>query len=311
VAVGLAPRVVTVAKDGVPHLVFCEAPARKDYRFTVVDLSPVLQSDFREVAQEAAEPLVQDQAPIAYAATDRPPESQYAVLDSAADPGSWALLQPTLLAGLKSAINYAVLADADLEKVRPSFYLIVSHLEDDVVLFGRATQPRNIPKKSMRISAVFREGVLQRVEEELILFDSNVDWIFWKDVFYIINSAQFERIFIDRERLTGQVKANLGAITQIFNIAGQDDLELRCAGNLNMAVKLQRIIDRGKYQNWTVAQLKAYAQKYQPAIQWQGSAIVFDGSPAHQWDILKLLDEAWFTGELSQDHFEATAKVEA
>ena len=163
----------------------------------------------------------------------------------------------------------------------------------------------------MRISTVFREGVLHKVDEELVLFDASIDWVYWKDTFFIINVPPFERIFLDKQRLIGRVQTNVKAITQTLSVVGQADLEARCAGNLNMAVKLQRIVDRGAYKGWTVAQLRTYTQKYQPTIQWQADAVVFDGAPAHQWDILKLLDEAWFTADLSQEHFEATSKVEA
>jgi hypothetical protein len=305
----LPARVVTVASTGEPRLIFCEPAPGGDYRFTVADLAQDLQDDFRAVATEAARSLRDGQAPIDYAATERPPESQYAVLVKSAL--GWGLLRAALVTALEAAQNYAVLPDADLEAVRPSFYCIVAHLDAEIALFGRAIQPRNVPKKSMRINTVFRNGVLHRVEEELVLFDDNIDWIYWKSSFYILNMPAFERIFLDRQRLTGQVQANVGVIAQTLTIVGQDELEVRCAGNLNMAVKLQRIIDRGAHGNWSPAQLRAYTNKYRPAIQWQGNSIVFDGSPAHQWDILKLLDEAWFAGELSQDHFEATSKVDA
>jgi hypothetical protein len=305
----LPARVAIVANTGEPRLIFCEAAPGENYRFTVADLAQDIQDDFRVVATEAARSLRDGQAPIDYAATERPAESQYAVLPKSAA-GGWGLLRPTLLTALEAALNYAVLPDADLAAVRPRFYCIVLHLDNDVALFGRAIQPRNIPKKSMRINTVFRDGVLHRVEEELVLFDENIDWIYWKNTFYILNMPGFERIFLDRQRLTGQVRANVEAIARALAIIGQAELEGRCAGNLNMAVKLRRIVDRGAHANWPPAQLRAYTSKYRPAIQWQGNAIVFDGSPAHQWDILKLLDEAWFTGELSQDHFEATSKIE-
>ena len=46
--------------------------------------------------------------------------------------------------------------------------------------------------------------------------------------------------------------------------------------------------------------MKAYSQKY-PGLrmQWSNDSLVFDGSLKNQWSILRLLDEAGFTGELS------------
>jgi hypothetical protein len=51
-------------------------------------------------------------------------------------------------------------------------------------------------------------------------------------------------------------------------------------------------------------EFKAYSQKYPGLeVQWDGDALVFDGDLKHQWSILRLLDEAGFTGELSGDPF--------
>jgi len=307
----LPSRVAEIADQGDAHLVFCERPATDEYRFTIADVSADLEAEFRTLASEVATSLREHAAPVAYAATERPPESQYAVLQQAAAPALWALMRETLVVELQHALNYAVLPDVNLETTRPLFYAIAMHHNHDVVLLGRAIQPRNVPKKSMRINAVFRQGVLHRVEEELVLLDSKVDWIYWDSAFFIVNVPNFERIFIDRQRMLGQVQPNIQAIAARLSIVGQADLEARCAGNLNMADKLQRIIDRGAYQNWTLAQLQAYTARYRPSIQGQGNAVVFDPSPAHQWDILKLLDEAWFTAELSHEPFEATSKIEA
>lgn len=55
--------------------------------------------------------------------------------------------------------------------------------------------------------------------------------------------------------------------------------------------------------------LKDYAAKYpELGVEWSGDSLVFNGSLERQWSILKLFDEAGFTGDLSGEKFEAAAK---
>jgi hypothetical protein len=39
--------------------------------------------------------------------------------------------------------------------------------------------------------------------------------------------------------------------------------------------------------------------------------MVYDPGPGRRWDILKLYDEAWFRGFLSDEEFETTSKENA
>jgi Domain of unknown function (DUF4868) len=300
--------VVAIARQGTVRIVFCEG-GKAGYRVTRANVARDLQATFKDIAAGAATTMRQDNAPIAYEATERPPANRYPVLDRAADAAAAHLLRANLLTELDRAMHYAVLPLADLGRTRPLFYLIVAHHKQRIVLFGRALAPRRVPKKSRLITTIFKDNTLQRLEEELLLFDAEVDWIYWDRTFFVANAREFERIFLDREELSGKVSTNLGSLTAQVEIVGREDFQRQCAADLRMGVKLQRIIDRGEYKKWPPAQLRAYAQKYQPAMKWDGERMVFDPSPARRWDILKLLDEAWYSGELSRQHFEATSKV--
>jgi hypothetical protein len=57
-----------------------------------------------------------------------------------------------------------------------------------------------------------------------------------------------------------------------------------------------------------VDQLKAYAKQWNIAVEWDGDALVFNGSVEHQWAILKLLDEDGTTGPVSGRRYESAAK---
>jgi len=75
-----------------------------------------------------------------------------------------------------------------------------------------------------------------------------------------------------------------------------------------MASKLESVIEQSHYTK-PISVLRDYADRYpELGVQWNGDALIFDGSLEGQWSILRLLDEAGFTGELSGEKFEAPAK---
>jgi hypothetical protein len=302
--------VVEAAEQGTVRIVFCERDG-DGYRMTRAGVSKELEPSFRNVVEGTARRMRENEAPITYEATERPPANRYAVLDRDANEAASSLLRANLLAELDRAVNYTVLPSADLAEVRPLFYVITAHHARRVAMFGRAIAPRNVPKKSRLITAILQDDTLRHVEEEVVLFDEAVDWIYWERTLYVVNVPAFERLFLDRERLVRKTTTNVQAIMQTVKIVDHEDFAVHCAGDLNMSVRLQRIIDRGEHPKWSPAKLRAYAKRYQPAMKWEGDSIVFDRSPAHRWDIIKLLDEAWYAGELSQEHFEATSKVPA
>jgi hypothetical protein len=281
----------------------------RDYTTATTDVGPRLQQSFRGLTAHAAT-LLAGQAPKKYAATERAGTDRYAVLDIKNDTTNAGLLRPELLAAVDELYDFAARPDFDFKSV-PLFYAVIMTRAGQTALFGRSISVKHVPKENSRlVPAIFRNGVLQEVEEEIVLFDSEVDWIHYKDVFYILNRAQFERVFIDRERLQRRVTRHVKELAKTLPLSDADAFAKRVAGNLNMTVKLQRIVDRGDYASFKIVDLKAYAKRYRPEIKWQGDTIVFDPSPAHQWDILTMLDEAWFSGALSKRDYEATSKLD-
>jgi hypothetical protein len=91
-------------------------------------------------------------------------------------------------------------------------------------------------------------------------------------------------------------------------IARTIDFIERCQKTPAMASKLEGVIEQGHYKK-PISVLRDYSQRYpELGVAWNGDALVFEGSLEKQWSILRLLDEAGFTGELSGEKFEAPGK---
>ena len=246
-----------------------------------------------------------------YVATERLGEGAQGVLDVRSGAGEARLLRAALVEQLRLFADYATLPAFDFTDINPTplFYVIAFQEGDSYAVFGRSITARQVPKHGGLLATFFSEGILQALEPELLLFDGKVDWIFHDDTFYVASSPSFERVFVDRAQLQQRVTAHVAELTKTLEIVGVDDFTRRVAGNLNMSVKLQRIIERGDYKTFPIPKLKAYAKRFRATIKWNQDAIVFDPAPSGQWDILTLLDEAWYQGELSSRRYEATSKL--
>jgi hypothetical protein len=195
----------------------------------------------------------------------------------------------------------------------PSFYSFICYLPDErVVLFGRRLNPTNIARRGALRMLIGDEAVLKRFDAEIIIFDDQIDWVFADDEFLVLRAEQLEATFVDPQRLLERTRANAGAINAKVPIENFADFERRCLEMPTMQTRLARIVSSDEWQSWQpdAAALKAYSARYGNIVDWdkQSGKIKFDGQPRRQWNILKLLDQAFYTGELTQTQYEATGK---
>jgi len=289
------------------RLGFCELDGN-EYRMTTADLSADLIARFGAIAEEAVTNLAKS-ALRSYIATERLGENTQGYLDARNGQGEARLLRAELVSALDRFRNCAALEDFDFAHLDrpPLFYILIYSDGKELALFGRSLTARQIPRRQIR--AVFRQGELRALQDELLLFDEAIDWIYYSGRFYVAVLPAFERLFIDRAQLRARVDAYVNEIRTVLDIVGVDEFADRVSKNLNMSVKLQRIVERGDFRGFTVPKLKDYGHRYKSSISWDGDSIVFRPAPADQWDILTLLDEAWYSGELSSRPFEATSKL--
>lgn len=296
--------------NGNVHVVFC-IPEGSGYRFERAEVAAELAPDFRAIASGALAQLRRLEA-TPYVPTERPGAGRFHVV--APDAAERDLFAPALLEQVEYLGNYAVLdtfnVHADVA-TRPILYAILLHAGNDFAVFARSVRPANVPTLS-KLTSLFDGETLRRFEQPLVVFDNAVEWIFSADSFLLLSTPAFESLFLDRERLLRAVHDQVELLRQNVGIVGYEELAARCASDLRMAVKLHSIINRGAYQGWTPNTLRHYCDSFQAIeIAWQDESMVYDPGPGRRWDILKLYDEAWFRGFLSDEEFEATSKENA
>lgn len=296
--------------DGNVHVVFCIAED-VGYRFERAEVAAELAPDFRVIATRALDRLRRDEA-APYVPTERPGAGRFHVV--APDASERDLFSPALLEQVEQLGNYAVLDTFNVhvdDSPRPALYAILFHSGAEFAVFARSVRPANVPTQS-KLTSLFDGETLRRFEEPLVVFDDSVEWIFTSDWFLLLSTPAFESLFLDRERLLDAVHEQIDLLRAHVGIVGYEAFAAHCASDLRMAVKLHSIIGRSAYQGWTPPTLRNYCNSFAAiGIGWQDEEMIYDPLPGRRWDILKLYDEAWFRGFLSDEEFEATSKETA
>lgn len=161
------------------------------------------------------------------------------------------------------------------------------------------------------ITATFDGSTFTSLDASVVTFSTHFDWVTWPgtDMLYVLDAKEFHNEFRDIPALMAAVRAGVDTIRGHVEILGHATLVERCQKNVQMAGKLQHVVDHGIFR-WEINELKAYAQDYSINVIWDGDSLVFEGSLQGQWTILKLLDEDRTEGPVSGRHYESGSKLQ-
>jgi hypothetical protein len=190
----------------------------------------------------------------------------------------------------------------------PTLYVTVAQLPDGSnAFFGRRITERSVLRSGLR--AIWDEDTFSSLDRTVIAFPEDHDWVAWRDRLMILNEKGFHAVFRDVPALQQAVDQHIAEIVGAIPIINQEAFAERCRGNVAMMTKLKRVAENELYRQ-PVERLREYADEYHIEVQWDGDSLVFDGGLEHQWNILKLLDEAGTLGPVSGKKYEVAAKVE-
>jgi hypothetical protein len=299
------PRAELVEKLGsaTVQVVFGYRDSSVDYEFRRLQMQDPLPEHFREHAERAAVDLRDNRAGRAYdpewALTDD--QFFYSELGNPPPGGNF----------FPRLVNFNALRwFGQGRRAHPKLYVVIAQLDDgSVAYFGSRITARNVLDRGKTIRAIFNGEVFDEVDDTIVTFRDEFDWIVWQGILIILNAPNFHAIFRDLPALTAKVDANLATINQTFVISNLNEFAERIKGNPAMVVKLAAIIERGNMHTRPLNDLKQYAADYDIDVAWtnDGKAI-FDGDVAKQWNILRLLDEGNTLGPVTQTKYETSGK---
>lgn len=289
------------------HLVFAWRTTPSDWRVERVQMQGDLPDDFRELAKTTTKDLASNRTEVAPYNPEWPLKAnEYFHLDNARS-GGRAPIAGNLFPLVDDFGNAAWYGTR--RRSSPNLYVIVAQLTDGrLAMFGRRITGRNILSAEKGILTIWNQETFSRLRESVVTFDAGIDWIDLDGSFVVLNASNFHATFRDVQQLRAAVAGYVAEITQRITIIGEADFVARCQSNVAMASKLQSVVEQELYKK-PIAVLQEYSGKYPGLdVRWVGNQLEFDGSLKGQWSILKLFDEAGYTGGLSGDKFEAGAK---
>jgi hypothetical protein len=157
---------------------------------------------------------------------------------------------------------------------------------------------------------VYADNAFDSLDATVITFGSDFDWIAWHDALVVFDQKDFEQTFRDIPALQAKVDENLATVTAKVKVANLAEFSARIKSNPTMMVKLEHIVARADMHTRSPTELRNYAKEFKIPVDWDGDKLVFDGSIAKQWAILRLLDEARTLGPVTGKHWDTSGKVQ-
>jgi hypothetical protein len=292
---------LTADGDAAAHLTLSWRPKPGEYKSSYVEVEEALADEFLEHAREAASELAEGRVWVDYEPEWRLGEAEFFALSGTEIPGG------NLFAELEDFLNLEHYERKNMKK--PRLYTVAVELDDDeVALFGRRmANLAQLRRRKGLFTAVWDGDTFNQLEAIAVTFASTFDWILWRDVLYVLDGKRFHAEFRDQAALQEAVSAKVEEIAEKVAIVGVDDFVKRCQSSVPMASKLDNVYRNGIWRE-PVEELKVYGEERGIEVQWNGDALVFDGSIGHQHAILKLLDEDRTEGPVSGRTYDSAAK---
>lgn len=276
-----------------------------DWDFQRLPLYGQLQEDFRERAETAAIELRDDRTGRAYDPEWDLKDDEYFYVSNNPPVGGDFFTQLPRFATLP--------AYQEKKRIRhPQAWVIVAQLDGNTLAYcgARITASAVLDRGSKALRVVYRDDAFDHLDDTVITFKAQIDWIAWQGSMIVLHAGNFHAIFRDVPALMKMVDTHLATIAHHVSIANMADLADRIKTTPAMAVKLSRIIDRADMHTKPPAVLRKYGQDYNIDVDWQQDSMVFDGSVAKQWNILRLLDEARTLGPVTGKKWDTSSKTE-
>ena len=161
-------------------------------------------------------------------------------------------------------------------------------------------------KKFMRL-----QDTLTEIDDPVFAFDDRIDLVLNDYQIIISNVTAFEQLFRDELALTAHIGHYAAVLASQVALTPQSRMTLmaECARRVRLRRRLEAIYQSGHLNGVLVSTISHVAMTHGLAV----SAIVKNGqvdiNPSNVDDVLKLLNDDFFVGDLSLDQFVADKKM--
>jgi len=194
------------------------------------------------------------------------------------------------------------------------FYGIFHKLDDNELLYLSSISPQNVLKKSTKLGIFFSNGLYDRLEENSLLIDKDIDCFSFKEYVFILNVTGFHRLSQYHDEIlktASQVIEKFVAIIPIDNI---ENFKSFGTNDYRMAAKLAGIKNKPYISTLTMDRVKQVIANYNLSIALKVGAdgierLVFESDPQKRFLILKVLDDDYLHSGMTEYNYAVNSKI--
>lgn len=176
------------------------------------------------------------------------------------------------------------------------FYVIVIQLPTPIYCFRWYTPKKRLSRNEQGTSfgALWHQDRYEVVEEDLLLFDEEIDCFVQGNHVFVLNKDKFQRIFRFFELIRELADTALNVIENKVPIKGFDEFREACKKHTNKMIKLASIAKKPYIESISITDIRKVLEKYdEVSVVCQEvdgeEMLVYD--PSDQWGILHVLDD--------------------
>lgn len=204
---------------------------------------------------------------------------------------------------------------ADEEFLRSVSVVITVLTGDDLraaTLFRRVTK-KFILQRTAGWKVVFREGVFDTVDDDIVQLEDRFDCLHWDGYLYIRNVSAFEQLFDYKALRQARAEETLEILTARIRVDDPDLLVRILANDGRYYRKLESIRAKKLHERIEVEALEEFVLENDIALQFADDdlghrILVFDDSQEGRRVFLEVMDDDHLVSELTRDKYRAWEK---
>jgi len=273
-----------------------------------LNLRQDLATEFLSAAKDSVPPASQEVRLRAYEAGYKPDSDEISYID---------LAQNAAIADLISQVSQVQQAglfhedDEVIDSLR--FYaIVVSPSARRRAVFFRTYGPKKELTRSAGFAASFSRGSYDKVDSKIFFFDDDTDCFAWDGFLFIRNVGAFQRIFGYFDELRANANATIDTVLAQIPISNAEAFRTTCTGQLQMMSKLAQIARKPYLAGVTMKDMRRTIADFHLDVQIVPEngqeKLLFEGSLAKRWLILKLLDDDYLGSTMTNQKYEVNSK---
>lgn len=189
--------------------------------------------------------------------------------------------------------------------------IVLTKDEQRAVFFRRFTAKSELARKR-GVALMLKDGIYENVDEEIFVFDEDVDCFVFEDQLHVVHKLNYRKIFEQLDAVYAKAVEAAGALKGKVPIRNFAEFEDACSKHGAMADKIIAISSRDYFDTLSVEVLEPVIEEFGLQIEVHEEdgvkSLVFEKDVSRRFRILKLMDDDFLRSAFTEHRYEANSK---